>query len=176
VPTAPQRDVPSAQPASHWYGWQTLTADGTAVALLLTGVGASAANEQSDSSTVFLVGAAGAYAAPPVIHFAHGNIGRGVLSLGLRAGLPLGGAFVGANSRDCSDGSETCELGGVALGLFAGWAGAVAIDAAALSWEPEATPPPAPRAAVSPRLTEVAIAPRAPNGDAQLGVALGGVW
>src|SRR5690349_17543045 len=40
----PPMDTPTAEANSHWYGWQTLTADGTALVLWIAG--ASSAGQQ----------------------------------------------------------------------------------------------------------------------------------
>jgi len=62
---------------------------------------------------------------------AHGNFGRGAISLALRVGTPLLGAFV--LSSNC-DGEGDC-MGGVLLGAVLGVAGAIVLDAAVVARE-----------------------------------------
>ena len=68
----------------EWYGWQTLIADGVAIAstpfVPVVGVG------------VYLTGA-------PIVHLAHGNGARAGASLGFRLGAPLVGAVGGVVVR-----------------------------------------------------------------------------
>jgi hypothetical protein len=117
----------------HWYGWQTLIADGSAVGLLLT---AAAIEGQGSSDTDILVTAAllGYEFAPGIIHFAHRNTGRGFASFGLRLGMPLAGFIVGAATASGCD-EYLCEASGAAIGLLFGVAGAIAIDAAVLAYD-----------------------------------------
>jgi hypothetical protein len=114
----------------HWYGWQTLIADGASIGLAV----ATKGNPWVMGASYSLV--------PSVIHFAHGNIGRGFIDLGVRVVLPplmaIGGGLIGVAAAS-DDGTGAGKLGGLLiggmLGLITGYVGAVTIDAAALSWE-----------------------------------------
>jgi hypothetical protein len=122
------------RPRRRWYGWQTLTADASCFGLLLTA--AAIDGPGSGDETDFLVTAAlaGYEFAPGIIHFAHGNTGRGFASFGLRLGMPLAGAFLGAaTSSGCDD--YYCEAQGAGIGVLLGVAGAIAIDAAVFAYE-----------------------------------------
>jgi len=93
---------------------------------------AAAGAEQT--SEVLVYTALGGYViAAPAIHFAHGNPGRAMGSLGIRVGLPLvlGGATYEASA--CS--GEFCAVGAVFFGTL-GALGAMAIDAAVFAYEP----------------------------------------
>jgi hypothetical protein len=119
-----------AEPRRRWYGWQTLIADGASTLLLLS----SAAGDDEASETLVTMGLVGYEFAPGIVHFAHGNTGRGFGSFGLRLGMPLAGAFVGASAASGCDGF-LCEAGGAAIGALVGMAGAIAIDAAVFAYD-----------------------------------------
>ena len=134
---APARADEGATPEPHvrsqrdWYGWQTLAADGVSLVLIPL-VGSRTGNAQG--TTLF---AAGTFTlTAPLIHFAHGRRGSGVLSLALRLALPLGGSLLGGGllPEDCR--SPSCVPVGTLVGLSVGAVMASAIDAAALSYAP----------------------------------------
>jgi hypothetical protein len=116
-----------ARADTEWYGWQTLAVDVGAVAL------AGIATRQGSASLAYL--AIGSYAlAAPIVHFAHGEGGRGGGSLGLRLGLPIlvGFALSQAEQSNCS--GEFCGLGGLVVGAGLGVLTAIVLDASALAW------------------------------------------
>jgi hypothetical protein len=83
--------------------------------------------------------------APPIIHLAHGRPLVALGSLGMRVALPIGGLYV-ADAACADHDYERCgdELAaGIGIGMLA----AMAIDAAALSWE---TPEPAGTISIAP--------------------------
>ena len=98
----------------RWYGWQTLMVDGAAILIA------------SDVSVpIYVLGG-------PIVHWSHGNVGRGFGSLGLRVGAPLllAAAFVGG----CDGNGDVGCLGlGALMGLLLGAGAAIAIDAAAIA-------------------------------------------
>jgi hypothetical protein len=125
--TAPPRR-PSTE--ERWYGGQTLAMDGAALALVLAGIGLHSSGLSGLGGLVYLGGG-------PIVHWAHGHVGTGFGDLGIRAGLPFAGLFVGALSGGVifrNDGVFGPVLGGVA-GFLGGMVGASVIDAAALSYE-----------------------------------------
>jgi hypothetical protein len=69
-----------------------------------------------------------------IVHFVHGNTGRGFASFGVRLGMPLAGAIVGAG-LDSGCNSYLCEADGAAIGLLLGMGGAIAIDAAVFAYD-----------------------------------------
>jgi hypothetical protein len=72
--------------------------------------------------------------APGIVHFAHRNPGRALGSFGMRFGMPLAGAFIGASLASGCDGNQ-CEASGVAAGVLLGIGGAIAIDAAVFAYD-----------------------------------------
>jgi hypothetical protein len=124
----------STPPRTTWYGWQTLASDGAALTLIVGGGVLASQVEQGGyvvamGGLVYLVGA-------PVVHFTHERAGAGLGSLGMRAGLPLLGAAIGASAEDCS-GEFLCGLAGAFIGFFVGSSAAIAIDASLLAYEEE---------------------------------------
>lgn len=122
-----------AAQAPEWYGWQTLIAD--APSLTAFAAGLSMMDSSSlDGSRLMWAGIAGYELAPAIIHFVHHNPGRGFASFGMRFGLPLAGAFIGASlASGCN--TDLCEAGGAGIGAVLGMGGAVAIDAAVLAYD-----------------------------------------
>lgn len=136
VAAAPQRLEPQG-PDERWYGGQTLAADGISLAVLMLG-----ALEEPFA----YVGVGGLLVAAPIVHFGHGNVGRGFLSLGMRTGLPFGTAAVGygltTGACPSDDDADYCGGIGAVVGLFVGSVAAVVLDSAVLAWEPAPEPPP----------------------------------
>jgi hypothetical protein len=120
----------------HWYGWQTLVADGASLAALLAG--ASLNNRRSGNDdlgdTLAWTGLLGYEFAPGIVHFVHRNPGRGFASFGLRLGMPLAAAFLGASlASGCN--TNLCESNGAGVGVLLGMGGAIAIDAAVFAYD-----------------------------------------
>jgi hypothetical protein len=121
-------------PERRWYGWQTLTADGSSFALVLLSASLSTRGNESAEGALLLSGALGYWLAPGIIHLAHGHVGRGFGSVGMRFGMPMAGAFVGlAAASGCR--GFLCETNGAAIGTLIGMAGAIAIDAAVFAYD-----------------------------------------
>ncbi|HEY8087847.1 MAG TPA: hypothetical protein VIF09_08380 [Polyangiaceae bacterium] len=164
-------DPPKA--ATSWYGYQTLSTDGIALALLVP----AAFSKSSPTAQGFGVGSVTMYGVgAPLVHMSHGNIGRGFADLAIRAGVPvvfgfIGAAIGGASYRPpppCAQsmcfnfGSSRsfAEIGGAVWGGMAGIGTAVAVDAIWLAREPAkagdlgddhvAPPPPPPTAKLEP--------------------------
>jgi len=115
---------------AHWYGWQTLTVDG---GTLLGGTVLAAADPRAGAAVIiggYLIG-------PPIVHFAHGQIGRGFGDLGIRVGAPVVLGTVGylVFHRD-GDLFDSGGAVGLVLGFGFGVLGAIAVDAAVLAYEP----------------------------------------
>jgi hypothetical protein len=116
---------PAPLTREEWYGWQTLIADGATSLFLLPAAFV-------DDADPFAWAAVGGYlAGGPIVHVAHANYGRSVLSLALRAGLPV---VLGMGGHGASGGGEFGSVGLVA-GIGIGIAGAIAIDAALLAYD-----------------------------------------
>jgi hypothetical protein len=149
------------EPETRWYGYQNMLADLGGVV-----IGGLAISAQSGE----LAGLAVATYAfgSPAVHWAHGNVGKGFGSLGLRIVAPAVGAGLGCLA-DNSHGDYGC-LGGLAGGVLVGTLAAVVVDYAVLADED------VPRgAAARPRLTpRVALVPE--SGHLMPSVGLGGTF
>jgi hypothetical protein len=74
-------------------------------------------------------------AGPPIVHFAHAAVGRGVASAAARIALPLAG-FGLAHLLGSGSGWPTQDMNGRdAVGGLAGGAAASGLDAALLGWD-----------------------------------------
>lgn len=156
------------EPKPTWYGWQTLIVDGFALGATTMGV----AMGLREGWPIFLVGTGGYLVGAPVVHFAHGRL-IGLGSLGLRVVTPFVGALlvgvlVGSVSEIVAEEESTFKQRvkpfeyGVAAGFLAGMAGAIAIDAFLIAYEPPAKPKPSTPAArlvpsLSPRSAGLAL-------------------
>jgi len=162
----------AGQPRGPSERLQILMGDVTAVGLFLSG----AAFEGKDGQDTQLAdglryAALGGYLlAGPVVHVQHGHPGRAIVSLFLRAALPVAGAYIGRSSATCT-GDLLCGLGETAAGFVAGTAVASIIDVALLSsasldasLEPERARRPsvslAPEVAVTPRMAFAGVGGR----------------
>ena len=143
APTCP----PAAEVAPRtWYGWQTLSADGASTVVLSTGIalGSSSSDGGMDAARAFLIGGLGIFAlGAPVVNLANGEPWRAAGSLGLRAGLPTVGFFVGlASAPSCPvthDSFGPCLKGldSAAIGALVGMIGASIADASLLAYKTE---------------------------------------
>ncbi|MGC4088148.1 MAG: hypothetical protein QM756_09655 [Polyangiaceae bacterium] len=126
---------PPLESVEHrWYGWQTLATDGAALGLFTLSIAATEMRDSSTSEVLGVMGAAAYVAGGPTVHFAHGHVGKGFGSLGLRVGLPVAGALTAtAIARPC--GGDFGCIGEAALGFLLGGVSAIAIDAAVLGHE-----------------------------------------
>jgi len=124
-------------PAKQWYGYQVIGLDAAAI-----GMGPIASNAYGPRP--MLSGAALALygLGAPFTHWAHGNAGRGAISLGLRATLPLGLAFgmCEALRTDARAPADNGCAGAAALGAVIGVSIASVIDASALAYAPAGGP------------------------------------
>jgi hypothetical protein len=142
---------PPVATESHWYGWQTLLTDGSAIALPI--VASTFRNEPV--TTVALIAGAGVFVlGAPVIHLAHGRPGASALSLGLRLALPA--LALAVLSSDCR--GECSEQTLVLLLLPA----PIAVDATALAWE---------KRRALPKISWTLAPLRVPGGKLGVGVA-----
>src|ERR1700735_3738550 len=81
---APVTAATAPAPATSWYGWEQLVADGGSALLAIRALGVS--NSASGDASVLLgMSSAGGYlVASPIIHGMHGNPGKAVLAVALR--------------------------------------------------------------------------------------------
>ncbi|MDF3066076.1 MAG: hypothetical protein K0R38_1677 [Polyangiaceae bacterium] len=125
-------DLPAAGPRRTWYGWQTLIVDGAALSAVLLGVAID--GNGRDGGAIAGAGLLAYEFGPGIVHFVHRNPGRAFGSFGIRLGMPLVGAVLGATVSSNCDGYE-CEGDGAGAGLLLGMAGAIAIDAAVFAYD-----------------------------------------
>lgn len=120
------------QPATKrdWYGWQVLLVDGASVLVMIGGGVAKSSAVVATGGLVYLGG-------PAVAHFAHGNVGRGLGSIGLRTGAPFVGGLLGlaVGAASCSTDRASCAGVGAAFGFFGGYLAAIAVDAGVLAFD-----------------------------------------
>jgi hypothetical protein len=135
-PTGPPAYVPpqAAPPPNterHWYGAQTLIADGLSVGLFVLGA-------KAESTSTMVIGATGIVLASPFIHWSHGKVATGFGSLALRVIPPIVGAlllFDGIGSSDAKEPRNSTESAIGSVILIAWIPTAVTVDAAALAYE-----------------------------------------
>jgi hypothetical protein len=128
MPVAPVADAPPMK--SSWYGGQILLVDALSIGVIVLGAGSS-----DGAEALVPMGVGGYLLGGPIVHWGHGNVGKGFGSLGLRVGAPIVGAFAGAGMEDCSGGGELCGLAGAFVGFLVGVTAAIVIDSAALAYE-----------------------------------------
>lgn len=161
APREPESSLPQTQPAtfanapagaekptsSHWYGWQTLSIDG---AVLATGLLPIIPKTSSPTAnTTIAITWVSAYAlGAPIVHWAHGQVGKGFGSMGMRVVGPFAGVFLGAGvgfltgadfgARDSNGNALYTSTGEtlMAAGFLAGFLTPMVIDAAVLAREP----------------------------------------
>lgn len=152
---------------SDWYGGTILGSDLVAVGLL------SLAIVTGKGTAPLAMAALGVYAfAPPIVHATHHNDGAALTSVGIRLGVPLSAALLGAAigygaDRGCSgDGCGLAPALGGLVGFAAGAIAASAIDIGALAYKriPERTTP------------YVALVPTIDPKRNSAGVSVQGVW
>lgn len=133
----PARAQEEKRISREWYGYLTLSSDAAAVGVLAIGQTSRVSSYRENTAWVSLfIYGLGA----PTIHWAHGNVGTGFASVGLRVGGPIVLGFAGC-AVDGSKGEFGC-LGGFALGLLLGTVSAVIVDATALAYKEVELPPP----------------------------------
>ncbi len=133
---APPSLAPS-QPES-WYGYQTLLVDGIALVALPAGIALTVNEAKGDNAAipglaVTGLGATSYLFGAPIVHWAHGRVGIGFLSLGLRILAPVAGLGLGAVGSQITNDSKNQD--GIPVGAGLGALAAIVIDAAVLSWE-----------------------------------------
>jgi hypothetical protein len=142
--SAPPARPEQPKTETRWYGYQTLAADGSALAF----VALSGAVSNDGAKTGFGLAALGSYAiAPAIIHAVNGHPWRGVGDAAIRLAAPVAAGFLGAMigaaaykpSNDPNAGLSDAfgmmgaEMVGLEIGVLTGIAAAVTIDAAVLA-------------------------------------------
>ena len=163
---APAPDAPTRK----WYGDQVLLGYGASDVLVAAGVisfiqqGGGHGGGVVSSFALVGTGLVVQVVAAPIVHWSHGHVGRGFLSLGLSAGLPI----VAGNLGALADSYGPTRF--AAVGFLAGILIGRAIDVAVLSYDEveEGSTGPGQRDAWAPSLTLAPIVGRDQTG---LGVA-----
>jgi hypothetical protein len=156
---------PSARPARHWYGWQTLILDGVAVGLVVAAVASEGDAALAAAGLTYVAG-------PPIVHFAHRQL-IGFGSLGLRTAGPLVTGAAGAALAYLLSGGDDDGGGphggwatyGAVLGVGVGILAAPIVDAVLLAYEPAAP------TAARPRTGRILPTVVASGRDARIGLA-----
>ncbi|HEU4533142.1 MAG TPA: hypothetical protein VFS00_03455 [Polyangiaceae bacterium] len=140
-PAPPVRVKQAAEPKPEIvkYGWQTMASDVTAVALL--GIGSATENDGVGSTVASAAGLGFYLLGAPLVHAAHGQIGKGFGSFGLRLGAPIGGALTGLaiastlcpGEQPGENRAHLCPIAYSMLGGFLGTVTAVLVDATVLA-------------------------------------------
>ena len=113
----------------NWYGWQTLALDGASLGGL--GIGAELFAAQGSHETLapqvlLWSGFAGSTVGAPIVHWVHGNVGKGFGSLGLRV---AGWLLVAVGNPEGGRGNPGVAALGVAV-----FGSAVVLDAAVFGY------------------------------------------
>jgi hypothetical protein len=116
-----------AGPQRRWYGWQTLLVD----AIPTIGLLAMASSRRSSGDELLGPITATFILGGPIVHAAHGHIGKAVLSLGVRSAGPL---LIGIAASGTHNGSDNQWVALGVLGVLAIPA-AIIIDASAIARE-----------------------------------------
>jgi hypothetical protein len=168
------------EPQRIWYGWQTALADTGWVVLFLSANSISS-QTQSRGEGQALVGLAAIdyLGGAPAIHWAHGHVGRGFASMGLRLGSPMLGAMLGiaAAATSARSGNGQAALDDIGLGVLLGIVATPIVDLAFLAFDDPPSPdsPDAPSTSAL-RFTPVATLPRDASGRFAPTLGLGGAF
>lgn len=114
---------------SQWYGWQTLIVDG---AWILGGTPVSAASPGAGAALIL----GGYFLGGPIVHWAHGQVGRGFADFGIRVGAPIVLSLLGYAALHKGNGNDFDGAAGAVIGAALGIIGAIVIDASVLAYEP----------------------------------------
>lgn len=131
-PTASPAPWSAAHTERRWYGWQILLPDIAGGLLSLVGgfvPGPAGFGIAITGSAVALFGG-------PIVHWAHGHIGRGFGSLfGLRVGLPVLGALLGLGAGVAAGNTTASIVLGTSVGAGIGSLTGFVIDIAVLAYD-----------------------------------------
>jgi hypothetical protein len=143
---APFASGQTPQPQPSWYGWQVWAADAAVLAITYACV------SKTDGECLWTL--PGYLLAGPIIHSVHNRPARGLGSVALRIGAPLLGAYVGAETTDCSHTDDNfCGAAGILGGLAFGVVAAIFIDGIMSFESSTPSPRPAPARSVTPTVS-----------------------
>jgi len=174
APTAPQpmlvawgAPAPDA-PTRNWYGEQLLIGYGASDVLVAAGI---ISGGDAPFFALLGTGLVVQVVAAPIVHWSHGHVGRGFVSLGLNGGLPFAAGALGYLAGSANTGGPFdvgTAVPGMVFGFMTGMFIGRAIDVAVLSYDKVEDGSPAPRRKAAPELT---LAPVVGRGQTGLGVA-----
>lgn len=125
----PPLDATEFEPTEVWYGWQNLIVDASVIGQLVLATNTNEEELAGVGLVTYLVGS-------PIVHWAHGNVGAGFGSLGMRAAafsaLLVGTIACAGNALGGSSSDGGCVVAFVGL---LGVPAAVAVDAAVLAYD-----------------------------------------
>ena len=161
----------TSAPERKWYVWQILIGYGVTDLIVVGGIFAGIADGNFDGiplPMIFITGTglASQVFTSPIIHWAHGNVGRGFISLGLNGAVPMLGSTFGLLAGSDSSASFTGFMVGMSLGLLAGRA----VDVAVLAFD-EVEPSSRAAGTTIDLVPSLTLMPIAGPGTAGLGVA-----
>lgn len=94
-----------------WYGAQTLAVDGMSNLLIGVGAATSGSNDAAVPGTLLALGIPTYELGAPIVHWAHGNVGTGFGSLGMRLLSTFVGVGVGAAAASALKGPALVAVG-----------------------------------------------------------------
>lgn len=147
-PALPQVFVlPEAPRTRTWYGWQTLLVYSSSTVFgVLTGVVGIATESPALAAVGIGFGSGGIALGGPIVHWSHGNIGKGFGALGLNFGMPLVGLGLGVGTTcifgGCGGHDElgNMTVGGL-IGASAGLLGSLILDVTVRAYSYESIAP-----------------------------------
>ncbi|MBK7399061.1 MAG: hypothetical protein IPJ34_22945 [Myxococcales bacterium] len=108
---------------ARWYGGSIWATDSLVALSVVPGMLVSLTAQRAGIGMMG-VSLAGYLLAPAFVHAAHGNLGRGFLSVAMRAALPLLFGAIGGLAG-CSPWNWVCSADGAAAGALVGYASAI---------------------------------------------------
>lgn len=128
VPLRAQAEESGVSSRGGWYGWQTLIVTGVSHSLIATTPFTGYYSGIGVGGGLLLGG--------PIVHFAHGNVAKGFLSLGINAAGGLAGGGIGFAAGIPWAGREgEGMVYGALIGSLVGFTAANIIDATLLAYD-----------------------------------------
>ena len=131
--------IASAPPKpERWYGYQTLIIDLVPLVAMPVGIVTTVQGAKGDNTPIAGVALVGLGTTSylfgaPIVHWAHGRVGIGFLSLGMRILAPVAGLGLGAVGSQIATDSKNQD--GIPVGAALGAIAAMVVDGAVLARE-----------------------------------------
>ena len=114
----PQQNLWAGASNRHvWYGTQTLALDGLANVMIAVGAATSSMSNAAVPGAMLGLGIPTYVLGAPIVHWAHGNVGKGFGSLGMRLLSSIVGAGVGAAGATALKGAGLVAVGVLVVGI-----------------------------------------------------------